>query len=147
MLEIPKLRQEVNKEDLKGVDFKNFTKVVSSVYKGVKKSLYDEEGILVESSDSEDEKYKIVKKLKNPPPPTFTPSPRSSVDPGNEMTYGRGLKDLKDVKAEKGRQKSIESNKSTKKSTNLHSLNPSIVEKKSSLSPFNQRGSTFTAGK
>ena len=53
MLEVPRLRQEVNKKDLKGIDFKNFTKVVGSIYKGVKKDLLDEAGILVDSSDSE----------------------------------------------------------------------------------------------
>ena len=45
MLEVPRLRQEVNKNDLKGVDFQNLTKIVGKVYKGVKKNLLEEEGI------------------------------------------------------------------------------------------------------
>ena len=75
MLEIPKLRQEVNKEDLKGVDFAKLTSVVGHVYKNVKKGLRDEEGILVESSDEETGKPGVFTSVPSEgcPIPDFSP--------------------------------------------------------------------------
>jgi len=75
MLEIPKLRQEVNKKNLKGVDFAGLTKVVGQTYKNVKKNLRDEEGILVESSDEETGRPSCFKSIddKGPSMPDFDP--------------------------------------------------------------------------
>ena len=43
MLEIPRLRHEINKEDLKGVDFSNLTDLVGEIQKNVRADLQREQ--------------------------------------------------------------------------------------------------------